>query len=1191
MIERAALLGTLKPVVTALEGSIRTRVAETPEVAEHLASEHRKAIGATRTAMSLEEWSEGEITQAAVAWVLGCVFVRFLEDNEMVDQPLISGPGRRRTAALGQREEHFRSHPADSDREYLEACFRQVAAYRVVAPLYDERHNPLWRLGPTADGARMLRETFSAIKPETGLLEHDFADLALRTRFLGDLYQDLSEAAQKRYALLQTPDFVERLILDRTLDPAIDEFGLHQVRLIDPTCGSGHFLIGAFERLFARWQEREPATSAPVLAQRCLDQIAGVDLNPYATAIARFRLLVTALRASGIKRLAEAPAFTLHLATGDSLLHGPLPSEGATMLLDANRLTQNIAHVFEAEDAGELKQILGRGYHAVVGNPPYIKVQDPALRAAIKARYSSCSGQWVLTVPFMERFVELAVTPQGAGHVGKVTGSSFSKREFGKKLVREHFRSWNVSAVYDVSGIHLPGHGTDVMLIFGTAEPPTTSSVLFGLKEAGDPADAVNSPAWDELVEHQQDEGFQGQYFAITRVQRERLATHPWSFGTSGSQAVLEQLLQASTRTVADIVVDLGFGAISGADPVFFGSDRDPGFGGEDWRPTVGGDDVRDWQVCEGRALVTFGGPDAKSCWPAALADQVRLWRARPILARRLLFGTPITETALEWFAWRETYPAKLNAGPAIAFGEITTRNQFAPRRLNVVTTQTAPLMILSTKAVDTVQFELLEYLNSSTACFYFMQVCAKKGANVSKKRTRDERFVFNARSVSKAPLPPVLRGDLAKALMRLSAVRRRKIVAALDAIDGGSLFDVARDLEREDEAAVGHLRFVQEEIDWAIYARFGLCEPFSWPVDEPQVLNPGERAFEIRLARDPALQADAEAWFERDRIARKDVASENWSPSYARLVNSRIEAISNSRALQVLEQPRHKRRWLLASAAEELRSLCRAAVAAEIEDLAIWDDCRLHSVSEIADALRRDTRLVDRVRFSEDNSSEGLSTVCGRIFDDLAVSEPSATRYSASGLEKHTLWKRAWKEQRATEQSLGMSSAEPTPPIPVLKAQAKGFCGSFAPPEFSPEDFTTRSGWAIRGKLDMPNERFFRVFGAEKAADVSAVCGKAAWTSVERARAIATRVVELHEDETQRPEDALVMLAAVDELLPWIHQWHPESDPLYSGPPGQYFEGWLDGQLAELAVTRDTLRSWQPPAVTRGRRAKATSP
>jgi len=433
MIERAALLATLRPVVSRLEDDMRDRVLETPELAQHLELEHSKAVMAQRTAMSLTEWRDGEITQAAVAWVLACVFVRFLEDNGLVDRPLISGPGYRRAAALGRREEHFRAHPDHSDREYLDDCFRTVAAFPAVAPLYDERHNPLWRLGPSADGARLLRETFTAIDPDTGELARDFTDPELGTRFLGDLYQDLSDAAKKRYALLQTPAFVERFILDRTLEPAIKEFGLDQVRLIDPTCGSGHFLIDAFERLFAKWQDREPGTAATVLAQRALDAVHGVDLNPYATAIARFRLVIAALKAGGIRRLPEAPAFRLNLATGDSLLHGPLPSEGATMLFDGGRLNKNIAHVFETEDAPELRRILGQRYHAVVGNPPYVAVSDSALRDAYRARYASCHGKYVLTVPFMERFFELARIDDGdgrvvAGFVGKITGNSFMKR-------------------------------------------------------------------------------------------------------------------------------------------------------------------------------------------------------------------------------------------------------------------------------------------------------------------------------------------------------------------------------------------------------------------------------------------------------------------------------------------------------------------------------------------------------------------------------------------------------------------------------------------------------------------------------------------------------------------------------------------------------------------------------------------
>src|SRR5262249_13614071 len=150
--------------------------------------------------------------------------------------------------------------------------------------------------------------------------------------------QDLSEAARKKYALLQTPVFVEEFILDRTLTPAIETFGLEKVKLIDPACGSGHFLLGAFARLLDQWTRREPATARRELVQRALDAVHGVDLTPYGVAIARVRLLLAGWIAVGASfqlahppgqvenlpphRLVNAPDFRLNLACGDSLLQG-----------------------------------------------------------------------------------------------------------------------------------------------------------------------------------------------------------------------------------------------------------------------------------------------------------------------------------------------------------------------------------------------------------------------------------------------------------------------------------------------------------------------------------------------------------------------------------------------------------------------------------------------------------------------------------------------------------------------------------------------------------------------------------------------------------------------------------------------------------------------------------------------------
>jgi hypothetical protein len=271
-----------------------------------------------------------------------------------------------------------------------------------VAKLYDEAHNPLWSYSISGDAAKTLIGFWRQVVPETGELVHDFTDSNWNTRFLGDLYQDLSEAARKRYALLQTPGFVEEFILDRTLNPAIEEFGLKAVRLIDPTCGSGHFLLGAFRWLLERWFKQEPGTPERELVQRALDGVYGVDINPYAVAIARFRLLVEALQASHVRRLKQAPGYRINVTAVDSLLHGLRQLTAADSIdqhgarsgeldlgsgADQLRSQPGIGHVFEAEDLDELNRILGQRYQVVVGNPPYITVKDKALNQLYRRYY------------------------------------------------------------------------------------------------------------------------------------------------------------------------------------------------------------------------------------------------------------------------------------------------------------------------------------------------------------------------------------------------------------------------------------------------------------------------------------------------------------------------------------------------------------------------------------------------------------------------------------------------------------------------------------------------------------------------------------------------------------------------------------------------------------------------------------
>ncbi|WP_089718071.1 BREX-2 system adenine-specific DNA-methyltransferase PglX [Candidatus Entotheonella palauensis] len=580
MINRAQLLSDLQTVLRKLEADLLERSEEMLEIQAALDREYRRAKSADRTAQGYETWRADDITQVAAGWVLSCVFVRFLEDNELVNPPQIAGPGERLSRARDEHELYFRAHPEETDREYLLKIFSDLASLPGVSDIFGE-YNPIHKLPNwiSGDMAGELLVFFQKIDADTGALIHDFTDPgAWDTRFLGDLYQDLSEAAQKKYALKQTPEFVESFILDYTLDPAIQTFGLNEVRLIDPTCGSGHFLLGAFQRILDQWFRSAPGTSARELVQRALDVVYGVDLNPYAVAIARFRLLVAALKASEVDSLKQAPGFRMHVTAGDSLLHGrrfgELDFKNET--IDLSRVG-GLEHVYYAENLTELNRILGQQYHVVVGNPPYITVKDKALNQAYRNRYKqSCHRQYSLGVPFAERFFQLAIygyDTEPGGYVGMITANSFMKREFGKKLIEDFLPRIDLTHVIDTSGAYIPGHGTPTVILYGRHCSPIRSEVraVLGIRgEPSTPDDAAQGQVWRSIVESLDRVDTQNEFVSVTDIPWETFAKHPWSIGGGGAAELKEFIDHNSHQLLAGLVSLIGFVCMTRADDVYF---------------------------------------------------------------------------------------------------------------------------------------------------------------------------------------------------------------------------------------------------------------------------------------------------------------------------------------------------------------------------------------------------------------------------------------------------------------------------------------------------------------------------------------------------------------------------------------------------------------------------------------------
>ena len=330
-LDAGALLAASKPVLQLLAADLLARAKASPAVTAALEARHATEHAARQTADPFAVWEANFVDQVAAAWLLSCVFVRTLEDRGLLAQARLAGPG----AADSQRL-FLELAPSLAERDYLLTVFRELARFPAARDLFDAKHNPVWLLTPSAEAAKALLGLFRLPSADAPAFRFGQAD----TRFLGDLYQDLNEVVQKRYALLQTPRFVESFILDRTLEPAIERFGLGETTIIDPTCGSGHFLLGAFDRLVDHRLRKEPGIGVREAAHRALDAVHGADINPYAVAIARFRLTLAFLEKAGYARLADAPALPLHVVVADSLLHNAQVAQSSFVELEGQRAVE-----------------------------------------------------------------------------------------------------------------------------------------------------------------------------------------------------------------------------------------------------------------------------------------------------------------------------------------------------------------------------------------------------------------------------------------------------------------------------------------------------------------------------------------------------------------------------------------------------------------------------------------------------------------------------------------------------------------------------------------------------------------------------------------------------------------------------------------------------------------------------------
>ncbi|MBW5480335.1 BREX-2 system adenine-specific DNA-methyltransferase PglX [Streptomyces bambusae] len=1199
MIDRKALLDDLKKQVTAAEADLTKQVKAVEEVGTRLRAEYDRARKLGRTAATWNSWLDERVTQVAVAWVLGTVFVRFSEDNRLIPEPYLTAPEPdRRDLALARFEDYVGRSDDPTYRGWLEHAFAELGAGQAGRLLFDRRHNPLYQIPLSHDGARDLVD-FWRTRDEAGVLVHDFTDpleedgdgtKGWDTRFLGDLYQDLSEAARKTYALLQTPEFVEEFILDRTMDPAVREFGYDGLKMIDPTCGSGHFVLGAFRRLVRLWAEGQPGKDLHERVAAALDSVHGVDLNPFAVAIARFRLLVAAMAASGVRTLAEAAKYEwpIHLAVGDSLIKNRYKQE-ALFEGDGSEGSDELAEFkYQTEDIHEHPDILKQGrYHVVVGNPPYITVKDKKLNELYRGLYDACTGTYALSVPFAQRFFELAKKGSGGdrrGRVGQITANSFMKRAAGKRLIEEFFaHRVELTEVIDTSGAHVADHGTPTVILIGQHGTPSESRPVHTVRSIqGEPEvpdqDSVGY-VWDEILENIDKPEYSGKWISIANLDRGRyFGNQPWILSDGGLELV-EEIEKGKTRLREVISPPVGGAIRSGADDAFIRPRRPFRSGelrnSEHLRPVLTGEDVRDWDATP-KEFIWY--PYGNTLDPLALAHE--LWRVRRTLETRRTFQGDMAAAGLEWWVYMQHTKSTYETELSITFSFVATHNNFALDGGGNVFNQKSPVIKLPKSSTHEEHANILGLINSSTACFWFKQNCFDRGhggiGGGIASEGWEKYYEFTGSVIENFPLsddsPELIASSIQDLTSRIKAsspwTLASHVTPTLGLLQNGhSTWNSIR----------SRMIALQEELDWQVYSLYNLYPEDLRVSKDPDPDSPdipelalGERAFEIVLARRVAAGEASDEWFKRHGSTPITEIPSHWPAAYRAIVQKRIDAIESSRAIGMVERPEYKRRWATEGWDALQEKALRAWLLDRIEDRSHWFDENgmpaLITLSRLTDNLSRDEDFVSVAKIYAPRKE--LPAVVAELMSDEHVPFLAALRYKPSGLKKRADWEDVWDRQRQ----------EDAEPDELAKRKIRDKIP--VPPKYTSADFLRPSYWRARGKLDVPKERFIS-YGQTNAATPE-LYGWAGWDHGEQAYALDTYIAT---NEAMSAEEATPFLAGLLELQPWLDQWHNEFDANFGSSPAVFFRGDRQMEQGKHGLTDDDLRAWRPAATTRGRR------
>ena len=505
------------------------------------------------------------LTELAQRTLDRLVFLRFLEDKGIEPDRLVDNFGDKGTAwgkfiAASRRLDGIYNGVVFKQHDILDARDFRVDEYafaRICESLshvdspYDFNAIPIHILGSIYE--RFLGKVIVATEKRVHMEEKP------EVRKAGGVYY--------------TPEYIVRYIVENTIGKLVEgktPQHIAEMRFADISCGSGSFLLAVYDLLLTyhgNYYNRNPGKARKGDCVRhdgrlylslgkkreiLLNNIYGVDIDAQAVEVCQLSLYLKLLQDetttsarlyllefAHVARLKKLlPDLSRNIICGNSLIGRDILESQLFDNGDERRLNP-----MDFDDA--FPEVMKRGgFDAIVGNPPYVRIQGfPRTQIEyFTRRYRSATGNCDLYVSFVDRGYGLL---KSAGRLGYIVPNKFFRTDYGVGLRELMAGEQAVAGIVDFGSTQVFGATTYTCLLFLARQK---QDVLRYMQVSANPK---------ALAE--------GQYRTIAG---DSLTKKPWLFADKAVEALVRRLAQNATRLL-DLPAKMSRGSSTGDDDAF----------------------------------------------------------------------------------------------------------------------------------------------------------------------------------------------------------------------------------------------------------------------------------------------------------------------------------------------------------------------------------------------------------------------------------------------------------------------------------------------------------------------------------------------------------------------------------------------------------------------------------------------